>query len=376
MYQRRKLNLSILIPICLLAIVSIITIYSAQAFIPKTNGNLALKQSIWYLVGSILVVILIKLKNEYLYKNTWILYAFGNVLLLLLLFFGSEINNSKCWFVIPGIGSFQPSEFMKIFLMLTLASMIHNFRMKYTSPTIKEEFIFILKTLLVVLIPSILTFLQPDTGCVIIYLVIYIAMMFTSGIRLRWFIIGITILILGVSSILGLYFLKEKLFIKLFGTNLFYRFNRIFDWKSGSGLQLENAMAAIGSAGVFGHGFNKTPIYFPEAGTDFIFAVFASNFGLLGSFLLISLIVFFDTKIVMLAQKKINDTDRYVLIGVVAMLLFQQVQNIGMTIGLLPITGITLPFISYGGSSLLSYMIIVGMLLNISMEKPKKYKYK
>ena len=78
----------------------------------------------------------------------------------------------------------------------------------------------------------------------------------------------------------------------------------------------------------------------------------------------------------MLAQKKINDIDRYVLIGVVAMLLFQQVQNIGMTIGLLPITGITLPFISYGGSSLLSYMIIVGILLNISMEKPKKYKYK
>ena len=129
MYQKKKLNLSILIPICLLAIISIITIYSAQAFIPKTNGNLALKQSIWYLVGSILVVILVKLKNEYLYKNTWILYVFGNILLLLLLFFGSEINNSKCWFVIPGIGSFQPSEFMKIFLMLTLASMIHNFRM-------------------------------------------------------------------------------------------------------------------------------------------------------------------------------------------------------------------------------------------------------
>ena len=169
---------------------------------------------------------------------------------------------------------------------------------------------------------------------------------------------------------------QEPLFIKVFGTNLFYRLNRIFDWSNGSGLQLENSMSAIGSAGLFGYGYNKTPIYFPESGTDFIFAVFASNFGLIGSFLLISLIVLFDTKIIMLAQRKISDKDRYVLIGIVAMLVFQQIQNIGMTIGLFPITGITLPFISYGGSSLLSYMIIIGIILNISMEKPRKYKYK
>ncbi len=376
MYERKKLNITILITVLLLAIISIATIYSAQTYIAKETGNLALKQAVWYLVGIVLAIVLIKLKNEYLYKNTWILYIIGNLLLLGLFFFGSEINNSKCWYVIPGIGSFQPSEFMKLFLMLSLSTMIHDFRMKYTNPTIKEEFIFLVKTLLIVLIPSILTFLQPDTGCVIIYLIIYVAMIFSSGIRARWFVIAFTIVALIIGSVLGLYFNNEQLFIKLFGTNLFYRFNRIFDWQEGSGLQLENAMSAIGSAGLFGHGYNKTPIYFPESGTDFIFAVFASNFGLIGAFLLISLIVFFDTKIIMLAQRKISDKDRYVLIGIVAMLVFQQVQNIGMTIGLFPITGITLPFISYGGSSLLSYMIIVGIILNISMEKPRKYKYK
>lgn len=376
MYQRKKVNFSILISIFFLAIISIVTIYSAQTYIAASSGNLALKQAVWYFIGAGLVLILVKLKNEYLYKNTWILYIFGNILLVLLLLFAPEINNSKCWFVIPGIGSFQPSEFMKIFLMLTLSTMIHDFRIKYTTPTIKEEFIFLLKTLIVVLIPSILTFLQPDTGCVIIYLIIYIAMMFASGIRARWFIIAFLICFMGISSIIGLYFFKEKVFIDIFGTNLFYRFNRIFDWSNGSGLQLENALSAIGSAGLFGHGFNKTPIYFPESGTDFIFAVFASNFGLFGSFLLISLLVFFDIQIILIAQRKIKDTDRYVLIGIIAMLVFQQIQNIGMTLGLLPITGITLPFISYGGSSLLSYMIIVGMLLNISMEKPRKYKYK
>ena len=376
MYKNKKINLSIVLPIFILAIVSIITIYSASTYISKEMGNLALKQSIWYLVGIILVFILIKLKNEYLYSHTWILYIFGNILLLSLLLFAPEINSSKCWFVIPGIGSFQPSEFMKIFLMLTRATMIHNFRATYDEATINEEIIFILKTLLVVLIPSILTFLQPDTGSVIIYLVIYISMMFASGIRLRFFIIAFAIIFVMLSTILGIYFFKEKLFIKLFGTNLFYRLDRIFSWSNGSGLQLENAKAAIGSAGLFGHGFNKTPIYFPESGTDFIFAVFASNFGLIGVLLLMSLIAYFDVSIIKLAQKKINDTDRYILVGIVAMLLFQQTQNIGMTVGLLPITGITLPFISYGGSSLLSYMIIVGILINISFEKPRKYRYK
>ena len=321
-------------------------------------------------------MILIKLKNEYLYKNTWILYIIGNILLLCLLLFAPEINSSKCWFVIPKVGSIQPSEFMKIFLMLTLATMIHDFRASYDAPTITEEFIFILKTLIVVLIPSVLTFLQPDTGCVIIYLIIYASMMFASGIRARWFLIAFLLVAVIASIVFGTYFLNEKLFIKMFGSNLYYRFDRIFNWSSGSGLQLENAMAAIGSAGMFGHGFNKTPIYFPEAGTDFIFAVFASNFGLFGCFLLISLLVFLDTKIILYAQRKITDTDRYILIGIASMLVFQQIQNIGMTVGLLPITGITLPFISYGGSSLLSYMIIVGILINISMEKPRKYKYK
>lgn len=374
-YKNKKINLSIILPICILAIVSIITIYSASTYISPTMGNLAVKQSIWYLVGFLLVFILVKLKNEYLYTHTWIFYIVGNLLLLSLLLFAPEINSSKCWFVIPGIGSFQPSEFMKIFLMLTLATMIHEFRIKYENPTVEEEFLFLLKTLLVVLIPSILTFLQPDTGSVIIYLVIYIVMMFASGIRARWFILAFVIIALILGTILGLYFFKENLFIKLFGTNLFYRLERIFDWSNGSGLQLENAKAAIGSSGLFGHGFNKTPIYFPESGTDFIFAVYASNFGFIGVFLLLFLIAFLDIKIIYLGKKKINDKDQYILAGIVAMLLFQQIQNIGMTVGLLPITGITLPFISYGGSSLLSYMIIVGILLNISFEKPKRYRY-
>lgn len=372
----KKLNKKILIPICMMAIISIITIYSALTYTSSELGNLALKQGIWYIVGIGLVAFLIHMKNEYLYRHTIFLYIFGNILLLGLLLFAEPVNNSKCWFSIPGVGTIQPSEFMKIFIMLMLATMIHYFRSDYKNPTVGQEFVFILKTLGIVLIPSVLTFLQPDTGAVIIYLIIYFCMMFASGIRIRWFLIAGGVLALLLSSIFGLFFLKQDLFIDLFGTNLFYRFERIFNWQSGTGLQLENALAAIGSAGIFGHGFNETPIYFPESSTDFIFAVFASNFGLFGVIILLGIIVYFDVQIILLAKRKILDTDKYILAGIVGMLLFQQVQNIGMTVGLLPITGITLPFISYGGSSLLSYMILVGIILNISMEKEKHYKYK
>ena len=374
--KKFKINFRILIPIILLSIISIITINSAMTYTSQAMGNLVLKQLFWYLIGWFLVIILVKLKNEQIYHYTWFLYILGNILLLGLLLFAPEINNSKCWFVIPGIGNFQPSEFMKIFVMLAIATTTHNFRMDYDNPTMYDEFIFILKTFILVLIPSILTFLQPDTGSVIIYLVIYLSMLFVSGIRMRWFIIGLFLLLCIGSCFLYIYFFKEDTFINIFGTSLYYRLDRIFNWQTGSGLQLENALAAIGSAGLFGHGYNKTPLYFPESSTDFIFAVFASNFGLIGSLLLISIIVYLDANIILIAKKNILDTDKYIIAGIIGMLLFQQIQNIGMTVGLLPITGITLPFVSYGGSSLLSYMLITGILLNISVKKNITYKYK
>ena len=201
-----------------------------------------------------------------------------------------------------------------------------------------------------------------------IYLIITTVMLFISGIRKRWFIIAFLIIgvVLGIGALL--YFQNQDLFIKILGTSIFYRIDRLTDWSNSSGLQLGNSLIAIGSAGVFGHGLNHTPIYFPEMQTDFIFAVFASNFGLLGSSLLVLLIIFFDLSLIHTVSKTTDFTDKYAIGGIIAVLLFQQVQNIGMTLGLLPIMGITLPFISYGGSSLLSYMLLVGMIFNVSNE--------
>ena len=371
--MKYKIDFKIIVPVFILAIISIISIYSASIYTSKELGNLALKQCFWYAIGFILVILLVRFKNENLYRYTWFLYVIGNILLVGLLVFGKPINNSKCWYIIPGIGSIQPSEFMKLFIMLALADLIHRFRSKYNNPTLMEEFTFILKSLVVIMIPSILTFMQPDTGAVIIYLVIYVFMLFSSGIRIRWFFLAVLMVLLLGGSFLYIYFFKEDLFIRIFGNSIYYRIERVFNWKNGSGLQLENALVAIGSAGLFGHGFRRTPIYFPESSTDFIFAVFTSNFGFLGCVVLIMIIAYFDFNIIRLSKKRTIDTNKYILAGIIGMLLFQQIQNIGMTIGIVPITGITLPFISYGGSSLLSYMIIVGILINISLSKNVRY---
>ena len=235
-------------------------------------------------------------------------------------------------------------------------------------PTLMEEFKFLIKVGIVVLIPSVLTFLQPDTGVVLIYLLITTVMLFVAGIRYRWFLIGFGIIAFVIAVILAIYFISTDLFVDIFGTSFFLRVDRLLDWSNKSGFQLQNGISAIGSGGLFGNGFNHTPVYFPEPQTDFIFAVFGSNFGFIGTLALLSLIVFFDIKLITIAIKNTSNLNKYVISGIVGMLIYQQLQNIGMTFGLMPITGITLPFISYGGSSLLSYMIMAGIFFNISNE--------
>ena len=363
-----KVEKNILIPIILFAIISIFTIYATRNLIADDLQNLYLKQLLWYSIGFAIAYLMMTVGNKFLYNNAYIFYIIGVAMLVLVLIFGKEINNARCWFVIPFIGSFQPSEFMKIFLIIILSRMITDFKEERRNADVIDEFKFLIKVLITVGIPSVLTFIEPDTGAVLIYFIITIVMLFVGGFKSRWFLIILGLLIVFGSTFLSIYFLKQDLFIKIFGTSFFYRMDRILNWSNSSGLQLTNGLTAIGSAGVFGHGFNNTPIYFPEMQTDFIFAVFSSNFGLIGAFILIGLIIFFDLSIISLADKSPSISDKLSVGGIIAVLLFQQIQNIGMTIGLLPIMGITLPFISYGGSSLLSYMILIGMLFNISNE--------
>lgn len=366
--SKYKIDKSVLIPVILFALISILTLYGSNAIIVDYMGNLVSKQIIWYLIGFFIAYIVMTIGNTFIYRISWFLYGIGILSLIGLFFFGVDINDAKCWYEINGIGTIQPSEFMKIILIITNATLIAKFNENFPNPTVREEFYFLIKIMLVILVPSILTFLQPDTGIVLIYLLITLVMLFISGIRYRWFALLFGIFGILVGIVLIIYFISQDLFVNIFGTSFFLRVDRLLDWSNQSGFQLENSLSAIGSAGLVGHGLTNNPIYFPEAQTDFIFAAFASHFGFVGCVLLLSLIAFFDFKLIALAIKTNSLTNKYIIAGIVGMLIYQQVQNIGMTFGLMPITGITLPFISYGGSSLLSYMLAMGIIFNISNE--------
>lgn len=366
--SKYKVELSILLPLLLFFIISIFSIYSTRRLLPVDYHNLYLKQIIWYIIGIILAYSTMALGNKFLYNNAYIFYIIGVISLILVLFFGVEANNAKCWFKIPFLGTIQPSEFMKIFLIITLSRMITNFNETFKNPEPLDELKFIIKILFIVFIPSALTFIEPDTGAVIMYLIITFIMLFIGGLRKRWFFFTIGILGSFLAVFLSIYYFKQDLFIEIFGTSFFYRMDRITNWTNTDTLQLKNSLIAIGSSGIKGHGINKTPIYFPEMQTDFIFSVFASNTGLIGSISLIIIMIYFDLTLINYSNKTSNITDKYAIAGIIGVLLFQQVYNISMTIGLLPIMGITLPFISYGGSSLLSYMLLLGMIFNISNE--------
>ena len=363
-----KVDLSILIPILLFFIISIISIYSTRKLLSTDFSNLYIKQIIWYSLGIILAFTMMALGNKFLYNNAYIFYLIGVISLVLVLFFGVTVKNATCWFKIPFLGTIQPSEFMKIFLIITLSRMIGDFNENNPNPDIVDEFKFILKVLIIVFIPSVLTFIEPDTGAVIMYLIITFVMLFIGGIRKRWFIFTIGLGIILLSIFFSMYYFKQDMFINIFGTSFFYRMDRITNWSTSSGLQLRNSLIAIGSSGITGHGLNKTPIYFPEMQTDLIFAVFASNTGFIGAISLIIIMLFFDLTLISYVNKTSNTMDKYAIGGIIGVLLFQQIYNISMTIGLLPIMGITLPFISYGGSSLLSYMLLLGIIFNVSNE--------
>lgn len=366
--SKYKVDTYILILLLIFAVISVITIASAETLLSSDMNGLYLKQIMWYIIGFIVAYFIMFIGNDTIYKNVWILYIIGVLSLFLLLIFGTPINNAKCWFTIKHIGNIQPSEFMKIILIITLANMINKFNEDNPDPSVKEEFVFLIKVFIIVFIPSLLTFMQPDTGVVLIYLIITITMLFVSGIRYRWFLVAFGVIGALIAAVLIVYFVSNDLFIKIFGTDFFLRVDRLLDWSDKSGFQLENGMSAIGSGGMIGNGFKNTPIYFPEPQTDFIFAVFASNFGFIGSSVLILLIMYFDIRIITIALKSDSNINKYITAGIVGMLIYQQIQNMGMTIGIMPITGITLPFISYGGSSLISYMIMAGLIFNISNE--------
>lgn len=362
-------NYNLLIITCFLFMISIgiLSIYSASVLIGTSYNNLYIKQITSIITGIIIMIFLIIIGNEKILKYSKVAYITSIFLLTITLFIGKEINGSKCWLTLGGI-TFQPSEFMKISLILLLCEIIEKYHFKNKRNT-KEELKLIITTLIITLIPSFLVFIEPDTGSVIMYILIWLTLLFISPLRNRWIIILITFITLLFSSFILTYIFYPDILIKIFSSSIFYRIDRILNWQISEGMQLENSLIAIGTGGFKGTGLTNTPIYIPEAYSDFIFPIYANNFGLIGVATLISIIIIFN----LISINKIINTsktvEKYLITGVIITLIFSQIQNIGMTLGLLPIMGIPLPYISYGGSSIITYTIFIAFIINTNRKK-------
>lgn len=343
----KKNFLKYFIPIILLSFIGLFSIYYSQSSVPNYY-NFLKRQIIFIIIGVLLLFVFMKINFRYIKKYCFLFYIFTILLLIYVLLFGNVINGSKSWINIFGI-TIQPSEFAKIALLLCLDKYIHT----------KYGFI---KSLFLVLVPSILTFLQPDTGTVLFYLMIYASIFISMGLNKKYYIGLFSLIGVVIISYFYLYYFQSDLFINIFGTNFFYRTDRIINFMNSEGYQINNALIGIGNGGMIGNGL-KYVIYIPEAITDFMFANILTIFGFIGGISVLLIFIYIDKMLIedIFSFKK----HKYFVIGLFGLFIYQQLQHILMDIGLLPITGITLPFVSYGGSSLISYFILFGILLNL-----------
>ena len=199
---------------------------------------------------------------------------------------------------------------------------------------------------------------------ILIYILIASSLLLTSKIRKRWFIPIIILAIILITLFFYYYYNNPDTLIKLIGTSFFYRVERLFSFTNGSSFQLENALVAIGSSSVLGSGLGKISLYIPEAPTDFIVAFTISNFGYISITLVLLSLLLLDIYLIWIYIKTKNETTKLFILSFISMFFFQQFENILMNIGLMPIIGIPLPFLSYGGTTILIYFIFLGIVIN------------
>lgn len=369
-----------------MALTSLVCIFSAYGILGEARGmDYLSKQLMWFAIGFGIIAILKFLGNDSILQFATLAYWFllGCLIYLLIskyltdfigisLPFVHKANGATSWFALPGIGTIQPSEFMKVVLLLITANVIDEHNKSNPIGSFMSDIELFINILKWALPPMILILLQPDTGVVIIITLSLVVMILCSGIKREWFLFfGILI---GFVLILFfyLYFFHFDILNDLIGGEGGYKMKRITSWLNpesdiaGDGMQLYTALLVIGSAGFSGHGMQQYLVHIPEAQTDFIFAVAGQSWGLIGTIVIVVLCTILDVYIARIAYQSKNMYEKYFILGILGMLLYQQIQNIGMIIGLLPITGITLPMISYGGSSLLSYFIAFGIIMNTS----------
>lgn len=358
--MKKNLGLYLFFTAIILILFGLIMIYSASSIWAMYKFSDSFKyvkqQGLFILVGVILVFVISKIDYRIYYKNATKIFFSCIVLLILVLIpgIGSVRNGSRSWF---GIGSFgiQPSEFAKVGLIILTSKYLSKSN-KFVKD-IKRGVIPILSVLFLVFG---LIMLQPDFGTGMIIVVSILAMLFIAGVNMKFFI-GLGLI--GVIGIVILIVIAP------------YRMDRITSfidpWSDplGTGFQIIQSLYAIGPGGLLGMGFLKSrqkQFYLPEPQTDFIFSIISEEFGVLGVVIISSLFILLLLFGIKIALNTKDNFAKLLSFGLIFQMLIQAVMNLMVVIGLIPVTGVTLPFLSYGGSSLLVSMVAIGIIVNIS----------
>ncbi len=346
--------------IVLFAIFGLIMIYSSSYIWAEYKFNDAFRyvklQGIFLLIGIILMIVISRIDYRIYYKYATHIFIFCLILLVLVLIpgIGKIRNGSRSWFGIGPLG-IQPSEFMKLSLIILVSKYLSN-----SGKTIKSFFKGILPVLIVLGIVFLLIMLQPDFGTSMIIIVSILSLLFISGADMKFFFMAG---IVGVFGIVILILIAP------------YRMDRIISfinpWNDplGTGFQIIQSLYAIGPGGIFGLGFlnsRQKHFYLPEPQTDFIFSIISEELGIVGILIVSSFFIFILCCGIKIALNSKNYFAKYLTFGMTFQILIQAIMNLMVVVGLIPVTGVTLPFLSYGGSSLLVSMASIGIILNIS----------
>ncbi|MDN3954176.1 FtsW/RodA/SpoVE family cell cycle protein [Sporolactobacillus laevolacticus] len=376
-----KIDYTLFFIVFLFACISYISISMA----PLTSGapatGIAHRQIIWYVISTILALGMMFFDYDRLKRMHWIFYGIGMFLLLGLTLAQLHVpvplvdysHGAMSWYALPGNTQLQPSEFMKLFMIVSLATTIDKHNEEYSIRGLREDFLLLGKIALVSFPPFLLVFAQPDLGTALVMFSIIVSMTLISGINWKLIAGVITSIVCGL-AFFAISWFKFPAIINLVLKS--HQKDRFLAWQdpqrysSEEGYQLVQALNSIGSGEFFNHKFNPS-ISLPESYNDFIFAVIGGSFGFVGAVVVILLFFLFISRVIKAATETHDPFGSYICTGIVGMIMFQVFENIGMTIQVMPVTGITLPFLSYGGSSLLASMICVGLVQSIRMQTQK-----
>lgn len=367
-----RLDWTLIFIIALFCVVSLTAISAAQMS-GQYATNFVPKQLFWYFVAACIISVMMYFEPEQYKKMAWYLYGFGIFLLLVLMVTPGKLteprNGAKSWFHL-GFADIQPSEFMKTFYILALARVVTKHHELYPNKTIKSDFILLGKIALTLIVPLAFILKQPDLGTSLVFLAITAALVLVAGIAWR-IILPIVVGAVAIGgTLLWMALYKQEFLNTALGLKP-YQFARIYSWldpysySSSDGYHLVKSLNAIGSGQVFGKGYKGHEVYVPENHTDFVFSIIGEEWGFIGCSAVIVLFFFLIYHLTKLTLQMKDPFCTYVCAGIIAMITFHVLENIGMTTQVLPITGIPLPFISYGGSSMMGNAFALGLVFSM-----------